>query len=117
MDQQNQQYNIGGINYTADDIVNKGIVELMGLMDLPEEKKDKIRQAAQDTIQGRALARVFDNLDENEQQKFKQLLEQSDDTKIEEYLKTKNIDMGKITIEETLLYKLQMVNTAKAARS
>lgn len=89
------------------DILEKDIVELLGLESLPKEKQEEYRKKASETIYNRAFTRIVDLLEE------KGLLSEfeaitDNDSATEEFLKQNGIDLKGLIIDESLAYKTQM---------
>jgi len=96
-------------DYTYEDILNKDILELMGVGNLPEEKKRKLYTKMLETIQNRTIARIFDQLSPEDGEKLKQLLDSDNKTEIESFLKSKGVDIAKMMLEEAIIYKAELV--------
>lgn len=96
---------------SAKDIVEKDLFELLKLQDLPEEEKDKFRTEAMEIVRDRVLLRIQDGLSEEDRATFNTLLEGTpDDEKIQGFLKERAIDLNQLMLEETILYKTELVN-------
>ena len=95
------------------DLWGKDIFALLGLENAPEEKKKEILDNMTATINNRVLARVMDQLDENELKEYEDLLDQKDDQKIIDFLKSKDIDMMQYAAEEAMIYKMEIINLAQ----
>ena len=96
-------------DYTYEDILNKDILELMGVGNLPEEKKRELYTKMLETIQNRTIARIFDQLSPEDGEKLKQLLDSDNKTEIESFLKSKGVDIAKMMLEEAIIYKAELV--------
>jgi hypothetical protein len=101
---------------TYEDIINKDILDLMGARDMPEEKKKELYTKMLETIQNRVIARVADAIGDGEMPEWERLAKEGDKTKMEEFLKSKDIDIAKLYLQEALIYKTEMVNLASAAK-
>ena len=95
------------------DLWDKNIFELLGLENAPGEKKKEILDNMNATINNRVLARVLDQLDEQEMEEYKKLLDENDDQKIIDYLKSKGIDLVQYAAEEAMIYKTEILNLAQ----
>lgn len=95
------------------DILDKDLLELMGAKDMPEDKKAELYEKMAKTVQDRAVARIDDQLDEQGRAEFIKLIDEGDKVKVEEYLRSKNIDVAKLLIEEAIIYKTQMMSMLK----
>ena len=96
------------------DLWDKDIFVLMGLENAPEDKKKEIMDNMTATINNRILARILDQLTEEEIKDYEKLLDGNDDPKIIEYLKSKGIDLIQFTAEETMIYKVEILNLVQA---
>lgn len=99
------------VNYQ--DILDKDILELMGAENLPEEKKQQLYATMLDTIQNRVIARVADQLPEQDLAKWQQLAETGDDREIDQFLKDRGLDVAQLMLQEALIYKTELVELAK----
>lgn len=95
------------------DILDKDLLELMGVKNMSEEKKAELYQKMAQTVQDRVVARIDDQLDEKGRAEFIKLIDNGDKVKTEEYLKAKNIDVAKLLVEEAIIYKTQMMSMLK----
>ena len=93
------------------DILNKDIIALLGLENLPVEQQEEYRQKALQTVNDRAFVRITDILD------GKGLLEafeaeDRDEVGTTAWLAEHGIDLEQMMVEEALLYKAQMKTMA-----
>jgi len=95
------------------DFIDKDIFDLLGIAEASGEKKDAIMVEMIDTIQNRVIMRALDILGEKEGQTFTDLIAEGDDGKIKDFLIEKDVDLGAITAEESLLYKMELINLYK----
>ena len=82
-------------------------------LNLQETEKIQLFENIKQTIQIRIFARIMDLLNETDKNQFQSLLDQENKQEIENFIKSKNIDLNRINIEETLLYKAEMIKNAK----
>lgn len=101
---------------SSKDLIEGDVFELMGLQNLSEEKKEELMAQMIDGLQARVLVRIDDLITDIDREEFHKLLDEESDEKINEYLRTKNIDVKKITAEEALLMKSQIIEKAKALK-
>ncbi len=99
-------------NYSDQDILNQDILKLMGAENLPQEKKQEIYQKMIQTVQNRTIAKVLDQLSEQDAEEWKKILDTGDKAKAEEFLKARQIDVAKIMLEESIIYKTEMAGLA-----
>ena len=113
------QPNTRSISY--DDIIDEDILVLMGAKNMPPEEKEKLYSQMIETIQLRVLARVDDQLSDQEAEEIVKIVKSEDKAKFFEFLKGKDINIEKLYAEEALIYKIEMIelvnsrgNNAKA---
>lgn len=93
------------------DVIDKDIIELLGLTNLPKEKQDEYREKATETIYDRAFTRITNELEEKGLiAEFEKVAE--DEATMQAFLIQHGIDQEKYLIEETLVYKAQMKSAA-----
>lgn len=92
------------------DILDKDIFELIGGENLSEEKKKELYLKIGETIENRVIARIDDRLNEQEREEWLKLIDEGDKAKMEEFLRSKNIDVAKMMVEEALIYKMEIVS-------
>jgi len=96
----------------ANDVIEKDIIELLGLTNLPKEKQDEYRQKASETIYDRAFTRITKLLEEKGKlPEFEKVAQ--DEVKMKEFLFQNGIELEKLMTEETLIYKAQMKTVAE----
>lgn len=98
-----------------EDILNKDILELMGAKNMPEEEKKNLYTKILETIQNRVIARVADSLTDEDMKKWAEI--KGDKEKATQFLADKGIDLGKLYLQEALIYKTELVNLSQAARN
>ena len=98
------------------DILDKDIFELIGGKELSEEKKKELYLKIGETIENRAIARIDDKLSDAEKEEWLKLIDAGDKAKMEEFLKSKNIDVAKLVVEEALIYKLEIASLFKESQ-
>ena len=92
------------------DFIDKDIFDILGIGDASSEKKDAMLKEMIETIQNRVTMRILDLIGEEGGKEFGDLLEEGDDEKIKSFLSLKDVDLGKLTAEESLLYKMEIIN-------
>jgi len=103
-------------NYTPDDILNKDILELLGLQNVPEEKKKELYTKMLATIQNRVVARIADKLTKTDLEEWKKLTVGKDQQKMGDFLQAKGIDPIQMMTQEALIYKTELVNLSQTAK-
>jgi len=81
----------------------------MGATNMSPEEKEELYKKMIETIENRVIARIDDQLSDEEAAEIKVIIDEGDQAKFKEYLKEKDIDSDKIYAEETLIYKIEMV--------
>ena len=92
-----------------DDIIQKDILELLDLQDLPDDKKQEFYQKLYRTVENRTILRLDNLLTESEIDEWKKFLEAGDREAANSYLKGKDIDIQHMMLEETAVLKAQLV--------
>ena len=91
-------------------LVELDLLNNLGLDNLPEEKQEIIMAQVMESVLNRVLVRIIDALGDEKKNKFMELLEKGSDEQIREYFIDNDIDMDKFVIEESLLYKNELIN-------
>jgi len=98
-------------------LIEDDIFDLLGLENLDDKTKDDLRIKILESVSNRILLRVADLLNDEEIKHWENLLDEGNNDKIVNYLQEKNIDLKKIAIEESLIYKRQLVDTLNKAKN
>ena len=96
-------------------IDQRNIIKILGIENLPDERKSSILNKVTELVQKRLLLRVMEILDEAKQKEFEQVVESKDQNKITEFLKTNAPDMDKWMVEEINSIKKDMDKVATDA--
>jgi len=93
-----------------DDLLEKDIIELLGLEHLEENQKKDLRAKIMKTVENRVILRL------NEELKEKNLLEEfekiTDEAEIRKFLANHDINTDQMFLEEALLLKTQLKTSA-----
>lgn len=108
--QSSNDLNLSEYNY--DEIASKSIFELLDL-DLPEEKKQAMEEKMMATVKNRAMARISDALSDEDTETWEGL---SDEAAKQKFLADKDINIGKIMLEEALTHKLELLSLGKTLK-
>ncbi len=100
-------------NKNLTELLDKDILEIIGGKNLPPEKKQELYTKMAQTVQDRVVARIDDQLDDQSRQEFIKLIDEGDKVKVEEYLRSKNIDVAKLLVSEAIVYKMEIMNLYK----
>lgn len=95
---------------SAQQLVEEDIFDILGLEKMPEKDQDDMRTRMLDVINNRVLLRVSDMLNEEEMKEFETVIDENNDQKIRDFLTNKKIDISKIVIEETIIFKSELAN-------
>jgi hypothetical protein len=98
-------------------LLEKDLLELIGGADLPPQKKQELYAKMAETVQNRVIARIYDQLSEEEGQELDKLIDSGDKNQVDEFLKNKNLDITSLLTQEAIIYKAEMVNLFKANRA
>ncbi|MDP3965162.1 MAG: DUF5663 domain-containing protein, partial [bacterium] len=94
----------------AKQLVESNIIDLLGLSNLPEEKKTALTNKMAEVLESRISERVLGELSETDQKNFDTLLQANPSSeKIQEWLTAHVPNFNEITAEEALKFKKQMV--------
>jgi len=96
------------------DFWDKDIFKLMGLKNVPEDKKKEMMDSMMRTVQNRVLARILDSMEEVDVKEFEKLIKDGDNEKTNAFLESKNINLTQISAEEAMLYKTELINMVAA---
>lgn len=98
------------------DYLNKDIFELIDAKDIPQEKQDEILNKMLETIQQRVIVRVLDQLSDQDYEKLKEILKSKDEKRFDEFYNKTGLSLVEIYSEESLLYKIEIVNLIKESQ-
>lgn len=103
--------NIAGLNNLSyQKILNTDIFALIGAEGMSKQKKQELEAKIFDTIRNRVTARINDALSDQEAEMWQKL--QSQEEK-EKFLNSRDININKIMVEETLIYKMELISLSK----
>jgi hypothetical protein len=97
-----------------DEILNKDILDLIGMSHLAEEEKGKLYQTMVETIERRVVGRVDEMLSDEEAEEWKKIVDAKDRQGFSDFLKEKSIDLVQIYAQEALIYKTELVSMIRA---
>jgi hypothetical protein len=97
------------VNEIYDEILEKDILDLMGVGDLPENEKEEIYKKMLDTIMNRVILRLDSQVSDEEVAKLKTIMEAKDNAGFFKFFEDKGIDIKSIFAEEAGIYKVEMV--------
>jgi len=121
MDSQNDISNTGSApkkkslpDYTYEDIANKDVLDLLGAQNMPDEQKKEIYRVMIETIESRVIARIDDELSDEDAAKLKEILDKKDKEGFNAFMIEKGIDVTQIYTQETLAYKVELIDLMKS---
>jgi hypothetical protein len=94
-------------------ILDKDLLDLMGVANMPDDKKAELYAKMAATIQDRVLLRVDDALDEEGKKQFGEIIDTGDQAKTNEFLVGKGLNVPQLLVQEAMLYKLEMMSLLK----
>jgi len=89
-------------------IIDTDIFELLGLENMPEDKKADIAEKIGETVISRVLANVLESLEGDKAAELKFLLEENNIEAIKQFLNENNIDLKEIVVKEAVVLKAQI---------
>lgn len=98
-------------------ILEKDIIKLLGLENLPEKEKTVLIAKMAETVLDRISLRILDELKEEDKKKFDELLKaKASPKKVDKFLASKIKNLDEIKMAEILRFKQEMVEDAKHIR-
>ncbi len=104
------------LDINPSDFIEKDILELLHLENAPEDKKAAVIKDMIETIQNRVLARLLDSLNEPEIDTLEVMIDAHQEENVEKFLMQKDFDVKKVTAEESINYKAEIINLVKAKK-
>lgn len=101
------------VNIDPKTLAEGDIFELMGLQNLSEEKKAALMSQLAQGVQSRVLVRLDDLLKEEDRPAFKELVDKATDEEILRFLEERDINVGQLVVEESLLEKAKVIELAQ----
>ena len=91
------------------EILDRDILDLMGVGNLPENEKEELYKKMLDTIMNRVILRLDSQISDAEVDKMSEVVESQNQEGFFKFFEDKGIDIKKIFAEEAALYKVEMV--------
>lgn len=108
-----EQWSNGAIEFMNPKILEKDIISLLGLENLPENEKAALLAKMADLVFSRITTRILDILSEEDQKKFDELLKKkASQEKINEFLGSRIKNLDEIQAAEILRFKEEVVADA-----
>lgn len=98
------------------DVLDKDLLELLGAKNMPDEQKQELYLKMAHTVENRVIARIDDKLDDTSREEFVKLIDAGDKAKVEDFLRSKGMDIAKMMVEEALMYKMEITSLAKQSQ-
>lgn len=109
----NNQNQILGMS--VEEFLDTDILKMIGAGEISQEEKNNIYKKMVDTISNRVILKIDDLLQtEENRNKFKSLLEKNDSAAMENFFVEFEIDVKDLIMQETLIYKTELVSLAKS---
>lgn len=93
---------------TAKDIIEKDIFELLGAQTLSDAEKQDLAAKMLETINLRVIDRIDEGFSDEEIGEWGNLINEGKTEKIDQFMKSKNIDVEALMLEEALKYKAEI---------
>ena len=101
---------------TSDDaILDQDILKIFGVDTLPETEKNDLYRHLFAVLENRALIAIDNSLGSEDLEAWKQVIDEGDISKMDEFLKSKGIDFKKLLLSEAVRLKLELADLAKAS--
>lgn len=98
------------------DVLDKDLLELLGMQKISDEKKIEFYEEMTKTIQNRVIVRIDNRLNDAERQEWLELIDKNDQPQMAAYLQSKDIDVDKFMVEEAVIYKAQLMSLVKQTK-
>lgn len=105
------------LNVSVNEIMDKDILELLGVQGMSEEQKDQFYKDMLETVHRRVLSRIDKLITDEDAAEWKTIVEAKDAEGYKKFLKDHDINLDELYTEETLLYKFEMVSMVKAMQA
>lgn len=92
------------------DFITKDIFQLLGLGGVSQQQKDDLLEVMLYTVTNRVMARILDQLSEDEQHQLEGFLDREDTAGMVAFLQQHDIDYAELFSQEALVYKAEVVN-------
>ncbi|AKM82288.1 TPA: hypothetical protein DD449_04315 [Candidatus Berkelbacteria bacterium] len=99
------------------DVLDKDLLDLLDAQGISEEQKTEFYQKMTQAIQNRVIIRIDNRLNDSEREQWLELIDKNDHKEMEDFLKSKNIEVAKLIVEEAIIYKMQLMSLYKQVES
>ena len=90
------------------DIDQENVIKILGIENLPDDRKLAILAKMTDLVQKRLLARMLESLPENQQEKFGKILEQNHPQEIQKFVEVNLPNFQQWLVEEVTALKKEL---------
>jgi hypothetical protein len=90
-------------------VLDADLLELLGAENLSEEDRQKVYETAVQTIENRVLARVVDELTDEDLEAWEKIPE-TDKAALKQFLDERGIDLAKLYVAEAIQYKSEIAS-------
>jgi len=98
------------------ELLNKDVLELLGVTQMGDEEKEEFYFKVIDTIQNRVIARILDQLTDADIKAWDAIDFVAQPQQAADFLKNKGLDLAALIVEESLIYKTELVSLANQLR-
>jgi hypothetical protein len=104
-----------GITY--DDVLDKDILELLGLKDLSDDEAKEIYDKMFQTIQDRVILDMVEKMSDEDFASLETAVEAKNKDKFEELVTKNHIDVVNLYAQEALAYKIELINLVQGPKT
>ncbi|MFH1838018.1 MAG: DUF5663 domain-containing protein [Candidatus Kuenenbacteria bacterium] len=90
-------------------ILKQNLIKVLGIEDLPEERKLALIEKMTEVIQKRLLVRITEELKEEDKDEFIKISEEKNEKALIVFLQTKISNLDKIILEEIVKFKQELI--------
>lgn len=94
-------------------LIKGDFFDLAGLEKLTDREKEELMLKMLESVKNRVLLRIDDLISKSDRGEFNQLLDEGDEKKISQFIKSKGIDVERLVAEEALLLKKEILEKIK----
>ncbi len=106
--QNNDAANNSAKKYTAQEVIDKDIFEILGLSNSDSDTKQKMMDEMTATVKTRVISRVDDLISDDQVDEWKEIVESGDKQAYAKFLTEHEINLDKLFAEESISYKMEM---------
>ena len=91
-------------------LTHANIVQLLGIESLPLDQRKEIVESAIELVEDRTLARILENLGDEDKNSFLEAMESKNEVVVSEFLEEKSLDILKLMEEEAEKVKKELLD-------